>query len=218
MDCQQPQRLRDAHGFLVGAEYEQLARIYAPVHEREEEQRCRAWAAFLATAAAQLGMEGDSSASSAPHADDAAGARSPAALASAVLPRLLEDPEASPGLAASLAKLVHAGVPRHLRAAAWPLLLRAGRGVPRGRYQALLHIVEAGEQLKAVHLFIMRHSITAHSSDVPGWGLTCTCTVLHCAPHYKTAQLSTLEMRAADAGCGEPVIDTAGRWRAADRT
>jgi hypothetical protein len=122
------QPLRDRHGFIVPADYEHLARIYAPLHEKEEKERLATWDAFLSGAAAQLGLPPGGSATAA---------------AGAVLPCLLGNGAASPALVGQLSKAVHGGVPRPLRPVVWPLLLHARRAVPEGRYEALLRVVEA---------------------------------------------------------------------------
>lgn len=110
-------------------DYEHLFRIYAPLYEKEEEERTSSWQTFLTCAAAQLGIE-------------RAGGADAVALAAAVLPRLLK--ESGAPLLTQLSKLVHSGVPAALRPTIWPLLLRAKRVAPDGHYEGLLKVVEAG--------------------------------------------------------------------------
>lgn len=123
--------LRDRHGFPIAHDCEQLARIYEPLHEKEEEDRAHAWHDFLSCAAAQLGAAPEPSARG-----------GDAALAAAVLPLLMSD--AGAPLLPQLSRLVHAGIPCGVRAAIWPLLLRAKRVSPDGHYEALLRVVDAG--------------------------------------------------------------------------
>jgi hypothetical protein len=130
--------VRDAYGFAVAQDCVALARIYAPVYLKDEEDRCRSWDAFMDAAAAQLGA-------GAPAAADPDETR--AALAAAVLPAVLSERGAP--LSPDLSRLVRGGVPAALRPAVWPLLLQARRAAPAGRYESLLRVVELGERWRA---------------------------------------------------------------------
>jgi len=146
---------RDRFGFLIQQDYLHLAKIYAPLYEREEEDRVAAWHLFLEGAAAQLGIQTGGAPAPTPPAAAAQktgfaaaaashAAAPAAALAAAAIPRILDEPAAA-ALAAQLTKMVHGGIPTGLRAVIWPLLLRSDRGAPAGRYEALVKAVEAVE-------------------------------------------------------------------------
>jgi hypothetical protein len=145
--------LRDRFGFLIASDFEHLAKIYAPLYEREEEDRQAAWTSFLNNAAEELGIDAaGAAAAAAPDANSsgAAAAAPPsappplAALAAAVIARITSEPSAGT-LPSRLTQMVHGGIPTGLRSVIWPVLLRAGKVAPAGQYDILVKIVEEVE-------------------------------------------------------------------------
>jgi hypothetical protein len=115
-----PEGIRDAYGFAVSKEYEELYKTYASLYEAEEEERFRHWNDLL-----ELYEPGIST------SDDERGR-------DALLAQIFQEAVDDVKLEGRLRSLIQSGIPLKYRGTVWKLLLDVDNRKVEGEYQDLV--------------------------------------------------------------------------------